>query len=215
MKIFIAIVISAVILGIGLMHNARWKAYPNPSFSEKVQFRVKKKSGLCGFGIIGAVFSIAFGKTVIALFFVFFAIIGALQFLPAILKAKVPVGEWLLKFALIGCGDVARVLLNITLIGIPIVHRVDYAAEVGMERYLRECAEEEASRPTAKDDLKEMFEAITPTHEEPEYKPEKRVKVYRPNGYMYDSLKVNSDNTMYYDDEDGEWHRIPDRLRED
>lgn len=37
---------------------------------------------------------------------------------------------------------------------------------------------------------------------------EKKVEVWRENGMMRENLKVNSTGDMYYDPEDGEWHKI-------
>lgn len=37
---------------------------------------------------------------------------------------------------------------------------------------------------------------------------EEKVEVWRENGMMRDNLKVNSTGDMYFDPEDGEWHKI-------
>lgn len=37
---------------------------------------------------------------------------------------------------------------------------------------------------------------------------EKKVEVWRENGLMRENLKVNSTGDMYYDPDDGEWHKI-------
>ena len=38
--------------------------------------------------------------------------------------------------------------------------------------------------------------------------PAEKVEVWRENGMMRENLKVNSSGDMYYDPEDGEWHKI-------
>ena len=46
-----------------------------------------------------------------------------------------------------------------------------------------------------------------PRHEE-QPREEKKVEVWRRDGMMTENLKVNSSGDMYYDPDDGEWHKI-------
>ena len=46
---------------------------------------------------------------------------------------------------------------------------------------------------------------------EPEPETKKEVKVWRGEGLGKEYLKVNSTGDMYFDPEDGEWHKIPEK----
>lgn len=53
-----------------------------------------------------------------------------------------------------------------------------------------------------------FFSDFTPSSPAPEPTQKKKVEVWRENGLMTENLKVNSSGDMYYDPNDGEWHKI-------
>lgn len=53
-----------------------------------------------------------------------------------------------------------------------------------------------------------FFDFLTPTTDYPKPKQKEKVEVWRENGMMRENLKVNSSGDMYYDPDDGEWHKI-------
>lgn len=53
-----------------------------------------------------------------------------------------------------------------------------------------------------------LFSGFTSTSSDTKPVEKEDVKVWRENGMSKEYLKVNSSNDMYYDPEDGEWHKI-------
>ena len=104
-------------------------------------------------------------------------------------------------------------ILRWTLIGIPLVRVLeavgDYGTDYVVDQMQKNAAESEKEPfslfPDDTDSPSESTEAET----------KKEVDVWRENGLMIEHLKVNSDQSMYYDPDDEEWHKIPDKFRVD
>ncbi len=213
-KIIFTAVVAAVLGSIGIFCNARWKN-SDPEIRALAPWGIMTLIGL--FGWI-ALLLFLFGGLGGACF-LFILLTAALLALTGnkALKAGMDRGELpkLLGIVLLsGLGKWMGTLLRYTIIGIPAVRYLEGAGKYGLEAMgeeLLRIAEEEAKKPRQEEPQQSVWDTYdTYARQEPEPEPEKKVEVWRPNGLVNEYLKVNSDNTMYYDPDDGEWHRIPD-----
>lgn len=112
-------------------------------------------------------------------------------------------------------GTYARLLMAWTLIGIPVNAALKNAAEIGWSAAAAQSIKRIQASPPSDTigEIKEIFREQEEREakqkaEEAAREKNKKVEVWRENGLLNEYMKVNSDGTMYYDPEDGEWKKI-------
>ena len=105
-------------------------------------------------------------------------------------------------------GTYARLLLNFTILGIPVCQMTKRAAEIGWEETAMEFAERSAKRraeaPSARVDFREIF-----AEDQKAPEPEEKVEVFieQEDGSMKQTY-TNSDQSMYWDPDAEDWVKI-------
>ena len=206
MLVILAIVATAVIAMYGVYTDSKFRITPDESIPKKTRLFIQRKSGFIGLGILPVPLLLAFGKFQIAGIFLLIGVFGVLVFIPVILMAKFPLGPWLLACAVIGTGEVARAILLYTIIGKPVVDRVDFINRYGMEAYLKMCVEQ-AKRDEGKPKQPGLFETLF-------WGPQVSdglATMYIKNEFgIQDSRTVLVMDGKYLDPKDGAWHDLPD-----
>jgi len=204
-KIILAIVVTSVAMLYSLNTDSKFRITPDESIPKKTQLFIQRKSGFIGLGILPVPLLLAFGKYQLSLFFLLIGLVGILIFIPVILMAKFPLVLWLLACAVIGTSEVTRAVLLYTLVGKPVVDRVDFINRYGMEAYLKMCVQQaERNKTTAKQPG--LFEALF-------WGPQATdglTTMYIKNEFgVQDSRTVLVQNGRYLDPKDGQWHNLP------
>lgn len=106
LKFILAFAVTVAAMVYGLFVSSKFRVSPNESIPQKTQLFIQRKSGLIGLDILPVPLLLAFGKYKIALIFLLIGAIAVLAFIPVILKAKFPLGPWMLARATIGAGEV-------------------------------------------------------------------------------------------------------------
>ncbi|MBQ8231490.1 MAG: hypothetical protein IJZ34_06165 [Lachnospiraceae bacterium] len=188
-------------------------AYANPYWKE-IEGSEKYANGF-----VRALIGIPAWITVIGMFMkVTSVVITALLITAALLsipflrmrKDGIPDVKYTLLLLFASMGAYARIILAWTIMGIPVNIYAKRVAEVGSQNAAMEVMGRlgaEAERREKSPKREEAFDFGSFTAPEEPVRKEK-VEVWRMNGMVRENLKVNSDNTMYYDPDDGEWKKI-------
>lgn len=208
-KFILALAVTVALMAVGFDKNSKFRVAPDEAVPEKLRVFIQRKSGSIGIGILPVPLLLAFGKIQLALIFLAIGLVSLLLFVPFILKAKLPLGPWLVVCALVGMGDISRTLFKVTLIGIPMIERFDFKNKYGWDLYMKVyCSGETNTQKTPS-----LFDILwnadfTSSSFQDTAQSQPHVKVWRENGLEKDYLKVSRDGERYFDPEDGEWHRI-------
>lgn len=191
-KVIVAVIVTAILAGGGLMINARWRVKKRNGLNlPKMVNRQfgKGNPAIAGFGVLIAPLLLAFGQYKIALIFLGISALLTVMVSLIIFFSKLPM-KMAVIYILLGVGTITRFILNFSLIGIPIVRHVDMVAEFGMEKYMK---------------------IISQIAQDSNEYSNPNIKVYRRDIFgMREYLKVSKDGKQYYDPYDGAWHDTSD-----
>lgn len=213
---FVRILISLIIIITGIFLNARWKMTQG---SEKYCggfFRacIGLPAWIALFGYMTE------NKKMTAICGIIVMLLLVYPFIRLLKDRCYPVRYTLMAlFASIGTWG--RFAMIISIIGIPFNRMIDSLVSGEVYEYFKHYsgsyyASDDVSEP--EDDIAAGLMKMGEVWEEEKRKQEReieannkpKVEVTRRNGYFIENLKVNSDGTMYWDPDDGEWKKISD-----
>lgn len=186
----------------GSYANPYWKLHENADYYANGITRAM-------IGIAGWAMLILFTMSNIGPMFLALLITLALMAIPFLKFKKDGITSIRLMLLLLmaSMGVYTRLVLSWTLIGLPVARTLKRAAEIGWSN-----AANEALRNAGTQTRRQYssFDGMQ-THEDEEESayPRREVEIYKEaNDGSMKKMRTNSDNSMYYDPDDQEWHKI-------